>query len=132
MTIGIQIVPECVELCHDTPHGPDVNGGGVHGASEQHLRGSVPPGGHVVGVGRSGADLPGQAEVRDLDQVRSHAEEVFGLHVPVEIAVLVHERQALEYLINGEKMRKLWNPRRWREVIIFLFPIDECYFWLKY
>ena len=65
---------------------------------EENLWSSVPPGGDVVSVGRPRPDLPGQAEVRDLDEVGAHAEQVLRLHVAVKVAVFVHEGEALQHL----------------------------------
>ena len=58
----------------------------------------VPSRGDVVGVGRPGPDLPRQPEVPNFDDVRARAEKVFRLHVPVEVAVFVHETEALQHL----------------------------------
>lgn len=65
---------------------------------KENLRGTVPAGGHVVCVGRSGPDLPRKPKVRDLNEVWAHAEQVLGLHVAVEVAMLVHKGQALQHL----------------------------------
>ena len=66
--------------------------------AEEDLRGPVPPRTHIVCVRRPGPDLSRQSEVRDLDEVRAHAQQVLGLHVAVEVAVFVHEGEALQHL----------------------------------
>ena len=55
-----------------------------------------PSGGDVVGEGRGGADLSGEAEVGDLDGVAAGRQDVLGLEVAVEEAQAVHVRQALQ------------------------------------
>ena len=62
-----------------------------------------PSGGDVVCEGGRGADLSGEAEVGDLDDVGPHAEQVLRLHVAVEVAVFVHEGQALQNLIERRR-----------------------------
>ena len=49
--------------------------------------GQMVPGADIVSVGRRAADLPGQAEVRDLDEVRGGTQDVLRLQVAVEEAV---------------------------------------------
>ena len=66
--------------------------------AKEDLRGPVPPRTHIVCVRRPGPDLSRQSEVRDLDEVRAHAQQVLGLHVAVEVAVFVHEGEALQHL----------------------------------
>lgn len=60
----------------------------------------LPSGGDVVCVRRPRPDFPRQAEISYFYEFRTHAQQIFRLHVPMEEAVLVHERQTLEYLIN--------------------------------
>ncbi len=59
-----------------------------------YLRCAVPACAHVVGVGRSGADLTCQPKVRNFDQVRGRAQDVLGLQVPVEEWRLMEKRMA--------------------------------------
>lgn len=60
----------------------------------------VPSGGNVVCVGRPRPYFPGETKVGDLDELGAHTEEIFRLHVPVKEAVLVHESQTLEHLVD--------------------------------
>lgn len=41
-----------------------------------------------------------QSKIRDFYQIRSHAEQIFRLHVSVKEPVFVHKRQPLQYLIH--------------------------------
>lgn len=89
---------ERVQLRHYAADGPQIDGGVVVDGVQQDLGGPIPAGGHVVGVRGTRPGFPGQSEVGDLHQLRTAAQEVLGLHVPVEKPVPVHERQPLEYL----------------------------------
>ena len=66
--------------------------------SEQDLRCPIPSCADIISVRRPGANFPREAKVCDLYEVGPGAQEVLGLHVPVEVAVLVHEGEALEHL----------------------------------
>ena len=90
--------PEGVQLGHDAPHCPDVDGCRVHRGSEQNFRCPIPPGRNVICVRRSGSDFFGKSEIGDFDDIRSHAKQIFRLHISVKVTVLVHESQALQYL----------------------------------
>ena len=56
-------------LVENASHAPHINGGGVLGGAEQHVRRSVPQGHHLVAVrlGRHALG-PRQAKVRQLKQ----------------------------------------------------------------
>ena len=54
-----------------------------------------PAGGDVVGVRGLGADLLGQPKVSNLDLLWSIAQQVLGLQITVEEAMLVHVGQPL-------------------------------------
>ena len=76
----------------------------VDSGAQQHFGRAVPARADVVGVGRAGADLAGQAEVGELDEgpvVLAGDEEVLGLHVAVEEALAVHVGQAQQDLVAG-------------------------------
>ena len=105
--------PERVKFRHNAAHSPNINRSRVEGAevnlfssvkvtiaspSEQDLGRPVPPRADVIRVRGPRANFPREAEVCDLDEVRSGAQQVLGLHVPVEVAVLVHEGESLEDL----------------------------------
>ncbi len=48
-------------------------------------------------------DFSREAKVSDLHHLGSHAQEILGLHVSVEIAVFVHEGETLEHLQFGRE-----------------------------
>ena len=64
----------------------------------QQLGRAVPQRDGLESVSASGNEPADEAEVCDLDEVRSGAQQVLRLHVPVEVAVLVHEGESLEDL----------------------------------
>ena len=63
------------------------------------VRQTVPSGGDVVSEGRSRADLSGQPQIADLDDVVID-EQVFGFHVAMEETVFVHSRKPTGDLID--------------------------------
>ena len=86
------------ELREDAPDGPHVHRGGVQRGSQEDLRGAVPQRDDLVGVGlERNAERPAQSEVRDLElELAPVHEEVLGLEVPVQHAVLVAVRNSLD------------------------------------
>ena len=88
---------ERVELGHDGPHRPRVDRRVVRRRAEEDLGRTVPPRRDILGVGRAGADLPGQPKVGNLAHLALH-QDVFRLDVAVEKRVGVHVVQALQDL----------------------------------
>jgi hypothetical protein len=92
-----------VHLGKDAADRPDVHGHGVVPGAEEDLGGPVPKSDHLVGVGADGdAKGPGEAKVGELEDAVPVDQHVLGLHVPVQHAVAVAVRDALEHL---EKIR---------------------------
>jgi hypothetical protein len=63
------------------------------------LESDIPAGGDVIGEGWSGADFASEAEIADLEDIIID-EEVFGFHIAVEEAVLVHVGESAGDLEN--------------------------------
>ena len=78
---------------------------------------NIPSSGHIVGERWPRADLSGESQVGDLDDLGTHAHYVFGLEVPVEEPVLVHKRQSSEHLkgdVANDWLRKVALSGRYR------------------
>ena len=80
---------------------PDVHFLIIVAVGHEALRGPVPAGGDVVGVGEGGVLALARAEVGELDEVALE-EYVFGLYVAVEDALPVHELYGPEHLEHVE------------------------------
>ena len=63
--------------------------------SKQNLRRPVPPCRDVICVRGPGPDLTCEAEVRNFDEIWSHAQHVLRFHITVEVAMFVHKCQPL-------------------------------------
>lgn len=75
---------------------------GVKG-TEEDLGGAVPEGDHVLSVLAVGNGVvPGESEVCDFDLVVGVDEDVVGLHVPVEDAVVVELLDSAEDLVHDD------------------------------
>lgn len=84
-----------VHLGHDAAGGPDVDGGGVGAGAEEDVGGAVPQGDDFVGEGVDGdAEGAGETKVGKFEVAGGVDEEVLGLEVSVEDAVVVAEGDA--------------------------------------
>ncbi len=88
-------------LGKDAADRPHVDAGGVLAAAEQNLRGAVPEGDDLVGVGAQGdAERAGQAEVGELEVALAVDQQVLGLEIAVQDAMAVavaHARAQLAH-----------------------------------
>mmetsp|Transcript_23539 Transcript_23539/g.65440 ORF Transcript_23539/g.65440 Transcript_23539/m.65440 type:complete len:225 (+) Transcript_23539:921-1595(+) len=119
--------PEGVQLCHDASARPQIQRRVVGGATEQRFRGAVPARRHIVCERRPCADLPCKPEVREFHDVPTH-EDVFGLHVAVEVTVLVHMVQPLEHLehqVSNLGFRQLPGLRLCKLIQIGLHVLED-------
>lgn len=90
-----------VHLGHDAAGGPDVDAGVVGAAAEQDVRGAVPQGDDLVGEGVDGdAKGAGEAKVGELELAARVDEQVLGLEVAVQDAVVVAEGDAAHQLVH--------------------------------
>lgn len=98
-----------IELSHDATQCEDVYWRVVVGGAEQQLRGSIPPGGDVLGKGRPRANLASEPEVTNFDNVVVN-EQILRLHISMEEAVAVHVRQPAGHLVDD--VAELGRPYR--------------------
>lgn len=90
-----------VHFRNDAPGRPDVNGRIVRPAAQQHVGRPVPQRHNLVGKGVDrNAHCPGQAKVPELQDALLVDEEILGLQVPVQNAVLVAVGDATQHLIR--------------------------------
>ena len=90
--------PQRVALGRYASHRPYVDRRVVVRRAQEDLRAAIPARRHVVGVGRTRANLARQPEVGDLDELGAVAQQVLGLEVAMKEAVLVHVGEALHHL----------------------------------
>lgn len=89
------------KLGKDAADGPHVDGSGVASLAEQDLGSAVPKRDHLVSVGADGhAKRAGETKVSQLENALAVDEQVGQLQVPVQNAVRVAVRDALEDLIQ--------------------------------
>lgn len=89
------------KLGKDAADGPHVDGSGVASLAEQDLGGAVPKRDHLVSIGADGhAKRAGETKVGQLENALAVDEQVGQLQVPVQNAVRVAVRDALEDLIQ--------------------------------
>lgn len=79
--------------------------------------GGIPARGDVVGEGRARPDLPGESEVAELEDAAGE-EDIFGLEVAVEEAVLVHVGECA-----GELQQ---HAPAWRGNNLIYFSEKDC------
>mmetsp|Transcript_24487 Transcript_24487/g.68093 ORF Transcript_24487/g.68093 Transcript_24487/m.68093 type:complete len:296 (-) Transcript_24487:381-1268(-) len=89
--------PQRVEFCHDAAACPQVQRRIVNGAPQQNLWRSVPAGGNVIGEGWPCADLSREPEVCEFHRIPA-IQQVFRLHVTMEIATFVYMVKSLDCL----------------------------------
>ena len=90
-----------VHLGHDAACAPDVDASVVGAGAKEDVGGAVPEGDDLVGEGVDGdAEGAGEAEVGEFELALGVDEEVLGLQVAVEDAVVVAEGDALEELMH--------------------------------
>src|SRR3989338_3809265 len=89
----------CRHLCEDASGAPDVDGGPILAGAHEDVWGSVPEGDDFVGVvADGGAEGAGQTKVREFELAFFVDQEVLGLQISVQDAVVVAEGHALEEL----------------------------------
>lgn len=101
--------PQQIQLCHNSAASKDVDGRVVVGATQQNLRSAVPSGADIVSERRPGPDFSCQSEVSDFNGVALD-QQILGLHVSVEKAVLVHVRQSENCLVHNALDLLLGKP----------------------
>ena len=85
-----------VHFRHDAPGGPDVDAGVVGPAAQEDVRRAIPQGDDLVGEGVDGdAERAGETEIRQLQLAFVVDQQVLGLEVSMQDAVLVAEGDAL-------------------------------------
>jgi len=98
LTLAGEERAQVVEFGHDAAHGENVHRRVVGVGAQQQLGRALPARGHLVRLGRLGADLARQPHVRHLDQLILGGQQVLRLQVAVEEPLVVHEAQPLEHL----------------------------------
>ncbi len=126
--------PPREHLREDHPRGEEVRAL-VHLGSSHLLGGHVARGAHDrarrghVGLGRGvlpapGGVGPGQAEIQDLEDAVRREEQVLGLDVPVDDALLVGRRKAPDHL-DGQADGRLGGHGPGRQAVLEGLPLQE-------